>query len=179
MIRWLDNSNSKEAPLPSLKDQVVIITGAASGIGRETARLLAAERAKTVVSDIQAEPLEETAAIVRDLGGETVAVATDVSSREQVDRMVQTAIDTFGRVDILVNNAAYGYGALAGDVKHNALAIGKNEAALHDMRQTYQTRIEQWARDQSVATQKKRNIESGIAEVRREQKKRWPRCSIG
>ncbi len=111
MIRCLDNPNSKEAPLPNLKDQVVIITGAASGIGRETARILAKEGAKTVLSDIQAKPLEETTAIVRDLGGETVAVETDVSSREQVDRMVQTAIESFGRVDILVNNAGYGYGA--------------------------------------------------------------------
>ncbi|MCH7580117.1 MAG: SDR family oxidoreductase [Chloroflexi bacterium] len=80
-------------------------------MGREMARLFAAEGAKTVISDIQAEPLEETAAIVRDLGGETVSVHTDVSQREQVDRMVQTAVDSFGRVDILVNNAGYGYGA--------------------------------------------------------------------
>ena len=80
-------------------------------MGREMARLFAAEGAKTVISDIQAEPLEETAVIVRDVGGETVAVVTDVSQREQVDRMVQTAVDSFGRVDILVNNAGYGYGA--------------------------------------------------------------------
>ena len=111
IMRWLDNSQRKEALLPNLKDQVVIITGAGSGIGRETARTFAAEGTKTVLADIQAEPLEETAAFVRDLGGETVAVVTDVSSREQIDRMVQTAIDSFGRVDILVNNAGYGYGA--------------------------------------------------------------------
>ncbi|MCH8009621.1 MAG: SDR family oxidoreductase [Chloroflexi bacterium] len=80
-------------------------------MGREMARLFAAEGAKTVISDIQAEPLEETASIVRDLGGETLAIETDVSQREQVDRMVQTAVDSFGRVDILVNNAGYGYGA--------------------------------------------------------------------
>ena len=75
-------------------------------------------------------------------------------------------------IALAVVSAAYGYGALAGDVKHNALAIGKNEAALHDMRLTYQTRIEQLARDQAVATQKMLNIESGIAEVLRELKKR-------
>jgi len=49
--------------------------------------------------------------MVRKLGAETIAVETDVSKREQVDRMVQKALDSFGRVDILVNNAGYGYGA--------------------------------------------------------------------
>jgi NAD(P)-dependent dehydrogenase (short-subunit alcohol dehydrogenase family) len=111
MIFWLDNSERKEAPLPNLKEQVVIITGAGSGMGREMARQFADEGAKTVLADIQAEPLEETAAIVRDLGGATLAIETDVSQREHVDRMVQTAVDSFGRIDILINNAGYGYGA--------------------------------------------------------------------
>ena len=60
-MRWLDSSERKEAPLSNLKDQVVIITGAGSGIGLETARAFAAEGAKTVLSDIQAEALEEAA----------------------------------------------------------------------------------------------------------------------
>ncbi len=111
MIFWLDNSERKEAPLPNLKEQVVIITGAGSGMGREMARQFADEGAKTVLADIQAEPLEETAAIVRDIGGATLAIETDVSQREHVDRMVQTAVDSFGRIDILINNAGYGYGA--------------------------------------------------------------------
>ncbi len=68
-------------------------------------------------------------------------------------------------------SGAYGYGVLAGDVSHNARAIGKNEAVITDMRQTYQDRIEQLARDQAVTTQKIENIESGIAEVLREVRK--------
>ncbi len=69
-------------------------------------------------------------------------------------------------------SGAYGYGVLAGDVKHNATSIGKNESAIHGMKKNYQQRIEQLARDQAVATQKILNIESGIAEVLREVKKR-------
>lgn len=80
-------------------------------MGREMARAFTAEGAKTVLSDIQAEPLEETATLVRNMGGETVAVVADVSKRRQVDRMARTAIDSYGRVDVLINNAGYGYGA--------------------------------------------------------------------
>ena len=64
-----------------------------------------------MLADIRPQPLGDTATAIQKLGAETVAVTTDVSKRDQVDRMVQAAIDSFGRVDILVNNAGYGYGA--------------------------------------------------------------------
>ena len=97
--------------VPNLKDQVVIITGASSGIGRESALLFAKQGTKTVLADIRPQQLDDTATAIQELGAETVAVTTDVSKSEQVDRMVQAAVDSFGRVDILVNNAGYGYGA--------------------------------------------------------------------
>ncbi len=104
-------SRRKEAHLPSLKDQVVIITGAGSGIGHKAALLFAKEGAKTVLADINEERLPPVIAAIEELGREAIAVPTDVSKREHVDRMVGTAIERFGRVDILVNNAGYGYGA--------------------------------------------------------------------
>ncbi len=97
--------------VPNLKDQVVIVTGASSGIGRESALLFAKEGAKTVIADIRPQQLDDTASAIQELGAETVAVPADVSKREQVDHMVQTAVERFGHVDILVNNAGYGYGA--------------------------------------------------------------------
>ena len=97
--------------MPHLKDQVVIITGASSGIGEESALLFAKEGAKTVLADIRPEQLEETATDIQALGAQTIAVPTDVSQHDQVDHMVQAAVERFGRVDILINNAGYGYGA--------------------------------------------------------------------
>ncbi len=106
-----DRSRRKEAHLPNLKDQVVIITGAGSGIGHQAALLFAREGAKTVLADIKEERLPPVTEAIERLGGEAAAVATDVSKREQIDRMVDTAVERFGRVDILLNNAGYGYGA--------------------------------------------------------------------
>ncbi len=97
--------------VPNLKDQVVIVTGASSGIGRESALLFAKQGTKTVLADIRPQQLDDTATAIQKLGAEAVAVRADVSKREQVDRMVQAAVDSFGRVDILINNAGYGYGA--------------------------------------------------------------------
>jgi 3-oxoacyl-[acyl-carrier protein] reductase len=88
-----------------LKDKVALITGAGRGIGEATALKFAKEGAKVVVCDIQLESAEQTAQKIKELGGEAVAVKVDVTKRDEVDGLIQKAIDEFGRLDILVNNA--------------------------------------------------------------------------
>ena len=91
-----------------LKDQVALITGAGragKGIGRSIALRLAAEGAKVVIADFVAESADAVAKEVIDSGGEALAVCGSVASVEDVDAMVQAAVDKFGRIDILVNNA--------------------------------------------------------------------------
>lgn len=87
--------------------KVAIITGAGSGIGLATARLMAAQGARVVVSDWNQESGEAAAAGLRAAGAEAIFVRADVSKADQVANMVQTAVSRFGRLDILVNNAGY------------------------------------------------------------------------
>ena len=97
--------------MASLKDKVVIVTGAGSGIGYETALAFARQGAKLVLADRREERLPELAQRLDALGGEALTVVTDVSKREQVERMVQATVDRFGHVDVLVNNAGFALGA--------------------------------------------------------------------
>jgi NAD(P)-dependent dehydrogenase (short-subunit alcohol dehydrogenase family) len=89
-----------------LADKVAIITGAGSGIGRATAMLFAQEGAKVVVADYAPEGGQETVEMIKRNGGEAIFVETDVSKAAAVEKMVQTAIDTYGKIDVLFNNAA-------------------------------------------------------------------------
>jgi NAD(P)-dependent dehydrogenase (short-subunit alcohol dehydrogenase family) len=89
-----------------LADKVAIITGAGSGIGRATAILFAQEGAKVVVVDYVPEGGQETVEMIKRNGGEAIFVETDVSKAAAVEKMVQTTIDTYGKIDILFNNAA-------------------------------------------------------------------------
>lgn len=86
--------------------KVAIVTGAASGIGEATAKLLASEGARVVVADLNADGAERVAAAIRGAGGRAVAQQTDVSSEAQIERMIQRAVDEFGGLHILHNNAA-------------------------------------------------------------------------
>lgn len=88
-----------------LADKVAFITGAASGIGREIAILFAREGAHVVIADLNREAAEATAAEISSSAPRALAVAVDVTSEEQVNAAVQTTVDTFGGVDILVSNA--------------------------------------------------------------------------
>ena len=85
--------------------KVAIVTGAASGIGRASARLFAQRGASVVVADIDTTGGEETAKLVNDAGGTAVFQVTDVADPAAVERMVQRAVSEFGRLDFAHNNA--------------------------------------------------------------------------
>jgi len=89
-----------------LKDQVAIVTGAGAGIGRAIAIGFAKEGANLVGADIRVDKLQETAKEVETLGSKFVAVRCDVSKKEDCDNVMRETMKEFGRIDILVNNAA-------------------------------------------------------------------------
>jgi NAD(P)-dependent dehydrogenase (short-subunit alcohol dehydrogenase family) len=88
-----------------LRDQVALITGAASGIGRESALLFAREGASVVAADLNSGGAEEVSAAIRDAGGQAVAVKADISKAADCDRMIRAAESTFGKLTVLFNNA--------------------------------------------------------------------------
>jgi NAD(P)-dependent dehydrogenase (short-subunit alcohol dehydrogenase family) len=88
-----------------LQDKVSIITGAGSGMGRVAALRFAAEGSLVVVADNQKAAAEETVALVKAAGGEATAVTVDISAEADARAMVDHAIATYGRVDVLYNNA--------------------------------------------------------------------------
>ena len=89
-----------------LKDKVAIITGAAHGIGKAYARRFAAEGAHVVIADIDAAGGEATAKAIIDAGGSALARSTDVRSFPELEDLVRETMEKFGRIDVLLNNAA-------------------------------------------------------------------------
>jgi short-subunit dehydrogenase len=92
-----------------LKDKVVLITGASSGFGEDAARLFAKEGCKVVVAARRVERLQELAASIQDQGGEAIAVPMDVTNHDEINYMIKTAVDLYGHIDILFNNAGFGH----------------------------------------------------------------------
>ena len=97
-----------------LEGKVVIVTGASSGVGRAIAILSAQEGASVVCADIRRDPIPNkfdksenvaTDQVIREAGTEAVYVTCDISKSEQVDNLIQTAVEKFGRLDVLFNNA--------------------------------------------------------------------------
>lgn len=88
-----------------LKDKVVVLTGANSGIGEAAAQALAAEGAMVVLAARRIEPLQAVAEKIKADGGQCLAVPTDISSAEGCEKLIAAAVETFGKLDVLVNNA--------------------------------------------------------------------------
>lgn len=89
----------------AVQNKVVVITGASSGIGEATARLLAANGAKVVLGARRTDRLEQLAAEIRNAGGVAEFKAVDVTKREEVQALVGLAQEKFGRIDVIFNNA--------------------------------------------------------------------------
>ena len=88
-----------------IQHKVVVITGASSGLGEATARLLSAQGASVVLGARRADRLQSLANELAAKGGKAIAVATDVVHREQVKALVDAAVQTYGRLDVMLNNA--------------------------------------------------------------------------
>ncbi len=101
----MEKRNHDRAASLSVKGLGAIVTGAGSGMGAATARLLGADGARVAVTDVNEAGAESVAAAIRDSGGEARAWRLDVSDRDAVARVVAEVADWAGRIDILVNNA--------------------------------------------------------------------------
>jgi NAD(P)-dependent dehydrogenase (short-subunit alcohol dehydrogenase family) len=97
----------------SLHGKVAIVTGGSLGIGAGIAKRLSRDGAKVVITARRAEPLEKTAALIREAGGEVLPIQCDVGVRDDVEAMFAKVLESWGTVDIVVNN-----GAWAGPVSH-------------------------------------------------------------
>ncbi|UVL43246.1 SDR family oxidoreductase [Pseudomonas sp. B21-040] len=93
--------------MKKLEGKVALVTGSGRGIGRSVALQLAAYGAKVVVNDLDAAPAEEVVAEIRNAGGEAVACVGSVTTADFAERFVQTAVQNYGAIDIIINNAGY------------------------------------------------------------------------
>jgi NADP-dependent 3-hydroxy acid dehydrogenase YdfG len=91
--------------IENIRDKVVVITGASSGLGEAAARLLSAEGASVVLGARRLDRIQSLAAALTAKGGRALAVATDVTQADEVKRLVDAAVETYGRIDVMINNA--------------------------------------------------------------------------
>ncbi|MDB5239901.1 MAG: short-chain dehydrogenase/reductase [Spirosoma sp.] len=89
----------------NINEKVIVITGASSGMGETAARHLSALGATVVLGAKRADRIEKLAKEIQDQGGKALAMAMDVTQRDQVKKLVYSAVDQFGRVDVILNNA--------------------------------------------------------------------------
>ncbi|TET68470.1 MAG: glucose 1-dehydrogenase [Dehalococcoidia bacterium] len=97
----------------NIKDQVAIVTGGATGIGRQTALRLAREGAKVVIADINIDGANKVAEEIKALGQEVIALKVDITSLDEANQMAKATLDKFGQIDILGNIAG---GAIPGKI---------------------------------------------------------------
>lgn len=88
-----------------IKDKIVVITGASSGLGEATARLLSAQGASVVLAARREDRIKALAGELTRGGGKAFAMTTDVTRSEEVKRLVDAAVHTYGRIDVMINNA--------------------------------------------------------------------------
>jgi NADP-dependent 3-hydroxy acid dehydrogenase YdfG len=98
-------SKKKGIGMTDITDKVVVITGASSGIGKSTAKLLAAQGAKVALGARRSNRIDAVVQEITASGGKAIGFATDVTKRAEVEALIQRAVDGFGRVDVLINNA--------------------------------------------------------------------------
>ena len=103
----------------NIESKVIVITGASSGLGEAAARLLSAEGATVVLGARRVERIEALAGELKARGGQVLALPTDVTDPAQVRNLVDAAVQAFGRIDVIINNA--------GLMPHSLLALGKIE----------------------------------------------------
>jgi 3-oxoacyl-[acyl-carrier protein] reductase len=144
-----------------LEDRTAIVTGAGRGVGAATARLLAGDGARVVVNDLDSEEAQATVDAITAAGGRALAMPGDVTAEDFPERLIQTALDGFGGIDIIVNNAGY----IWNGAMHNH--SDEQWQAMLDVHATAPFRILRafapWLRDQA-----KREIEaSGRARCRK------------
>lgn len=111
-----------------LKDKIAIVTGAASGIGKEIATTYAREGAKVVIADLALPAAEATAAALRATGGEAMAVAMDVTNEDEVNAGIAAVVNAWGGVDVLVSNAGV---QIVHPLEEFTLAEWKKMLAIH------------------------------------------------
>ncbi|MBX7223025.1 MAG: SDR family oxidoreductase [Blastocatellia bacterium] len=99
----------------NIQDSVILITGASSGIGAETAKELAAQGARVVLAARRESELNALAREIERQGGKALPIQVDVSRYDDIQRMVETTLTNFGRIDVLVNNAGIGGGKYLSD----------------------------------------------------------------
>jgi NAD(P)-dependent dehydrogenase (short-subunit alcohol dehydrogenase family) len=88
-----------------LTGKTIIVTGAGSGMGDAMAKLFAQEGARIVAADIRLETVERVVSDIKEAGGEAMAVASDIAQQKAAGQLIKEAIDAFGKLDVLVNNA--------------------------------------------------------------------------
>lgn len=91
-----------------MKNKIAVVTGAATGIGRATAIVFARDGAKVAIVDINEKELKETAEQIKQQGGEVLSLVADISKEDDIQKMIQKTVDTFGKLDIACNNAGIG-----------------------------------------------------------------------
>src|SRR5437660_8398752 len=104
MTRTLEATEKKQVRMPDI-DKVVEVTGASIGIGESTARLLARHGAKVVLGARRKDRLDAAVKEISTAGGKAISVAVDVTKRTEVEALIRAAVDSFGRVDVMVNDA--------------------------------------------------------------------------
>jgi 3-oxoacyl-[acyl-carrier protein] reductase len=110
-----------------LQDKVALVTGGGSGIGRATALRFVSGGAKVVISDLDEGGLKMTNRQAREAGGQVAAVLGSVTARDDVQQMVDTAIEQFGRLDVLINNAGITRDALTTRIKDGQISYMAEE----------------------------------------------------